>query len=63
MDKAGIAFAEYWTDLLPKYEFEAKIKEILAEAQEQLHRRKSLPFGQIQRQIGYFFEEDDEEID
>ena len=56
MDKTGIAVAEYWTDLPPKYEFERKIKEILAEAQERLQRRKSLSSGQIQRQIGYFFD-------
>jgi predicted nuclease of restriction endonuclease-like (RecB) superfamily len=56
MDKAGIAVAEYWTELPPKAEFERKIKEILHEARERLTRRKSLPLGDSQKQIDYFYE-------
>jgi predicted nuclease of restriction endonuclease-like (RecB) superfamily len=56
MDKAGIAVAEYWTELPPKAEFERKIKEILHEAQERLARRKSLSPGDSGKQIEYFFE-------
>ena len=61
MDKAGIAVAEYWTHLPPKAEFEAKIKAILFEAKERLERRKSLPNGDIQREIDYFIEPKDDE--
>lgn len=61
MDKAGIAVAEYWTQLPPKAEFEAKIKEIMLEAQERLERRKSLPSGEVQREIDYFIEAKDDE--
>jgi predicted nuclease of restriction endonuclease-like (RecB) superfamily len=61
MDKAGIAVAEYWTHLPPKAEFEAKIKAIMLEAQERLERRKSLPGGDIQREIDYFIELKDDE--
>jgi predicted nuclease of restriction endonuclease-like (RecB) superfamily len=61
LDKAGIAVAEYWTNLPPKAEFERKIKEMLAEARERLERRKSLPSGEIQRQIEYFYESKDED--
>jgi predicted nuclease of restriction endonuclease-like (RecB) superfamily len=46
LDKAGIAVAEYWTQLPPKAEFERKINEIFAEAQERLERRKDLPLRQ-----------------
>jgi hypothetical protein len=65
MDKAGIAVAEYWTVLPPKNEFEKKIKEILVEAKERLERRKSLPIGEIQKQIEYFIDkpEDDDDDD
>jgi predicted nuclease of restriction endonuclease-like (RecB) superfamily len=56
VDKAGIAVAEYWTELPPKAEFERKLKEILLEARERLARRKSLPPEGPQRQIEYFFE-------
>jgi predicted nuclease of restriction endonuclease-like (RecB) superfamily len=56
MDKAGIAVAEYWTHLPPKVEFEAKIKEIMIEAKERLERRKSLPSGDVRRDIDYFIE-------
>jgi hypothetical protein len=56
MDKAGIAVAEYWTELPPKAEFERKIKEILHEARERLARRKQLPPGSSTKQIDYFYE-------
>jgi hypothetical protein len=56
LDKAGIAVAEYWTHLLPKVEFERKIKEIMVEAKERLARRKSLPQDDVQKQIDYFLE-------
>jgi predicted nuclease of restriction endonuclease-like (RecB) superfamily len=64
MDKAGIAVAEYWTTMPPKALFEEKIRSILAEAQERLERRKSLPPGKNQKKIDYFYEpkeEDDED--
>jgi predicted nuclease of restriction endonuclease-like (RecB) superfamily len=61
MDKAGIAVAEYWTELPPKAEFERKIKEILNEAQERLARRKAFPQSDIQKQIDYFIEAKDDE--
>jgi predicted nuclease of restriction endonuclease-like (RecB) superfamily len=63
LDKAGIAVAEYWTDLPPKKQFERKIKEIMAEAKERLERRKHFPQSNIKKQIDYFIEpkeEDDE---
>jgi predicted nuclease of restriction endonuclease-like (RecB) superfamily len=56
LDKAGIAVSEYWTHLPPKAEFERKIKEIMIEAKERLVRRKSLPQGDVQKQIDYFLE-------
>ena len=62
-DKEDIAVAEYWTALPPKAEFERKIKEILAEAQERLERRKSFPRGETKRQIEYFYEPEDDEDD
>jgi predicted nuclease of restriction endonuclease-like (RecB) superfamily len=61
MDKAGIAVAEYWTQLPPKAQFERKIREILAEAQERLERRKQLTDGGVPRQIDYFLEPKDDE--
>jgi len=61
MDKAGIAVAEYWTTLPPKEMFEEKIASLLAEAQERLERRKSLPSGENQKQIDYFYESKDDE--
>ena len=60
MDRAGIAVAEYWTELPSKAIFEQKIKEIMEEAQERLQRRKSLPNGG-QKQLDYFWDEKDEE--
>lgn len=56
MDKAGIAVAEYWTELPPKAEFERKIKEILHEARERLARRRQLPPDRPTKQIDYFYE-------
>jgi len=56
MDKAGIAVAEYWTNLPPKALLEEKIRSILHEAQERLARRKSFPSSKIQKQIDYFLE-------
>jgi predicted nuclease of restriction endonuclease-like (RecB) superfamily len=57
MDKAGIAVAEYWTELPPKAVFEQKIKEIMSEAQERLARRKSLPQGNDDANpIDYFYD-------
>jgi predicted nuclease of restriction endonuclease-like (RecB) superfamily len=61
MDKAGIAVAEYWTTMPPKALFEEKIRQILAEAQERLARRKSLPAGSSQKLIDYFYEPKDDE--
>ena len=60
MDSAGIAVAEYWTELPPKNVFEQKIKEIIHEAQERLERRKPLP-ASGKKQLNYFWDEKDEE--
>jgi predicted nuclease of restriction endonuclease-like (RecB) superfamily len=59
LDKAGIAVAEYWTNLPPKKVLENKIREILLEAKERLERRKL--FSNTNKQIDYFIENDDEE--
>ena len=40
MDKAGIAVAEFWTNLPPKSDFEKLIKKILSETKERIERRK-----------------------
>jgi predicted nuclease of restriction endonuclease-like (RecB) superfamily len=56
MDKSGIAVAEFWTTMPPKAEFERRINEIIQEAKERLARRKSLPIGDIRKQIDYFYE-------
>jgi len=61
LDKAGIAVAEYWTNLPPKALLEEKIKTILAEARERLERRKLLPGGKTKKQIEYFWEMEDGE--
>jgi predicted nuclease of restriction endonuclease-like (RecB) superfamily len=61
MDKAGIAVAEYWTELPPKAEFERKIKEILIEAKERMERRRIFPQSDIQKQIDFFIEAKDDE--
>ena len=42
MDKAGIAVAEFWTNLPPKTSFEKLINSILKETKERLERRKYL---------------------
>ena len=60
MDKAGIAVAEYWTELPPKAIFEQKIKSILQEAQERLRRRKGMP-STAQKRVDYFIEEKDDD--
>ena len=39
MHKTGIVVAEYWTILPPKVELEAKLGEIVRDAQERLARR------------------------
>ena len=41
-DKAGIAVAEFWTNLPPKSDFEKLIKKILSETKERIERRKYL---------------------
>jgi len=61
MDKAGIAVAEYWTDLPPKEELERKIEEIAFEAKERLERRKKMPHSDIPKEIDYFFESKDDD--
>jgi hypothetical protein len=61
LDKAGIAVAEYWTELPPKAEFERKIREITAEAKERLERRKSLTGGDVIKGIEYFYEPKDDD--
>ena len=63
LDKSGIAIAEYWTNLPPKEEFERKIKEILIEARERLERRKSLPKSKAQKQLDYFYDSKDDDIE
>jgi len=42
MDKAGIAVAEFWTNLPPKTELEKLINNILKESKERIERRKYL---------------------
>lgn len=42
MDKAGIAVAEFWTNLPTKSDFERLIKRILVESEERVERRKYL---------------------
>jgi hypothetical protein len=59
LDKAGMVVAEYWTSLPPKKALESKIQEILTEAKERLERRKLLP-NNANKQIDYFFDNDDE---
>jgi len=59
MDKAGIAVAEFWTNLPPKAELERKIQQIYCEAQERLERRKELPAEQP-KTIEYFYEAKDD---
>ena len=61
LDKSGIAVAEYWTEMPPKVEFERKIREILAEARERLHRRKLLTDSNVQREFDCFYEPKDDD--
>jgi predicted nuclease of restriction endonuclease-like (RecB) superfamily len=63
MDRAGIAVAEYWTELPPKAVFEQKIKDIMEEAQERLERRKKLPDSSVKREIKYFYEPKDDDAE
>jgi vacuolar-type H+-ATPase subunit E/Vma4 len=63
LDKSGITVAEYWTNLPPKEEFERKINEILIEARERLDRRKLLPKRKTQKQIDYFYDSKDTDIE
>ena len=65
MDMAGIAVAEYWTELPPKAVFEQKIKEIMEEAQERLARRKSLKVlpESSKKQVDYFIDEKEEDAE
>jgi len=60
LDKAGIVVAEYWTNLPPKNLLEKKINELLTEAKERLERKKLLPENKSNKQVEYFFENDDE---
>jgi hypothetical protein len=60
MDKAGIAVAEYWTELPPKAVSEQKLKEIMLEAQERIDRRKALPYART-KQINYFIDKKDKD--
>jgi predicted nuclease of restriction endonuclease-like (RecB) superfamily len=59
LDKAGIAVAEYWTNLPPKNLLEKKLNEILIEAKERLERRKLLPNVTVNKKINYFIDDDD----
>ena len=61
LDKAGIAVAEYWTNLPPKNLLEKKINEILTEAKERFERRKLLSQVASNKKINYFIEEDEED--
>jgi len=61
LDKAGIAVAEYWTNLPPKNLLEKKINEILTEAKERLERRKLLPNAAFKK-INYFIEDDETDV-
>ena len=63
LDKSGIAVAEYWTDLPPKSLLEEKITSILNEAKERIARRRLFPNGEIKKQIDYFFEPKDDELE
>jgi hypothetical protein len=51
MDKAGIAVAEFWTNLPPKAKFKKLLKNILKEANERIERRKYLIGNTIPKQI------------
>jgi len=60
MDRAGIAVAEYWTELPPKAVFEQKIKEIMLEAQERMERRRAMP-AVIDKKFDFFIDQKDED--
>ena len=62
MDSAGIAVAEYWTNLPPKELLEVKLKEMMHEAKERLERQKEIGTNKMTKQIEYFYEynKDDE---
>ena len=62
LDKEGIAVAQYWTHLPPKAEFEKKIAQIYANAQERLERRKLIA-ADIKRDVDYFYELKTEDAD
>ena len=61
MDKSGIAVAEFWTTMPPKKEFERRINEIMQEAKERLDRRKTIPIGDVKKQVEYFYESKDDD--
>jgi hypothetical protein len=42
MQKDGIMVAEYWTELPPKHELEAKLHQAMIEARERIERRMIL---------------------
>jgi predicted nuclease of restriction endonuclease-like (RecB) superfamily len=60
MDKAGIAVAEYWTQLPPKEMLENKVTELLIEVKERMERRKTLPTASLPREIKYYYEPKDD---
>jgi predicted nuclease of restriction endonuclease-like (RecB) superfamily len=63
LGNAGIAVAEYWTEMPPKAEFERRIREILTQARERLERQKTLLDDNTgtTRQINYYLEPKDED--
>ena len=61
LDKAGIAVAEYWTELPPKEQFEEKIRTLLAEAQERIERRRTLITDGTAKAMDFFLESEDED--
>jgi len=63
LDKSGIAVAEYWTNLPPREDFERKIKEILIEAKERLERHRLFPIGKANKQLDYFYDSKDDDLD
>jgi len=63
LDKSGIAVAEYWTDLPPKSLLEEKINAILSETQERIARRRFFSNGENKKQINYFFDLKDDDIE
>jgi predicted nuclease of restriction endonuclease-like (RecB) superfamily len=63
LDKEGIAVAEYWTQLPPRTEFERKISELYASAQERLERRKTFSSADVTKRIDYFYDTKTEDDD